>query len=121
VPPLRDRHADISLLVSHFAKKHGERHQRSIERIDRRTLRMFESYHWPGNIRELENLVERAVILSRGGTLRLEGEGLPLLAGQVSLDGQLREQEPRPWSHESRGSALTSSAFTRAAADAEYS
>jgi formate hydrogenlyase transcriptional activator len=93
VPPLRDRHADISLLVSHFAKKHGERHQRSIERIDRRTLRMFESYHWPGNIRELENLVERAVILSRGGTLRLEGEGLPLLPGQVSLDGQLREQE----------------------------
>ncbi|MGH9378733.1 MAG: sigma 54-interacting transcriptional regulator [Terriglobia bacterium] len=93
MPSLRNRHGDVPLLVSFFASKHGKRYGRLIERIDRRTMRMFESYHWPGNVRELENLVERAVIASRGGTLRLETGALLLPGSPIALDDQLQSQE----------------------------
>jgi formate hydrogenlyase transcriptional activator len=93
VPPLRERQGDVPLLVSHFAAEHGKRHDRPVERIDRRTMRMFECYHWPGNVRELENFVERAVITSRTGTLRLDHNALPLAASPVNLEGRLQGQE----------------------------
>ncbi|MGH9401610.1 MAG: sigma 54-interacting transcriptional regulator, partial [Terriglobia bacterium] len=93
MPPLRDRHGDVPLLVSHFASKHGKRYGRLIERVDRRTMKTFESYYWPGNVRELENLVERAVIASRGGTLRLETGALLLPGSPMALDNQLQSQE----------------------------
>ena len=92
IPPLRDRAGDIPLLAAHFAAKHGARHGREIERIERRTMNLFESYHWPGNVRELENLVERAVIMSRGGTLRLRG-ALAVQEAPIKLNEQLRGQE----------------------------
>jgi formate hydrogenlyase transcriptional activator len=72
MPALRERRADIPILVSHFTAKHGERHGRKIERVERRGMELLQSHSWPGNVRELENLVERAVILSRGGILRIE-------------------------------------------------
>jgi formate hydrogenlyase transcriptional activator len=69
LPPLRDRREDIPALVAHFAEIHGRRMSRQIEHIPPATLSALTSYHWPGNIRELQNLIERAVILSNDGVL----------------------------------------------------
>ena len=69
LPPLRDRREDIPALVSHFVEIHGRRMGREIEHIPAATLSALTSYDWPGNIRELQNLIERAVILSNDGVL----------------------------------------------------
>ena len=69
LPPLRDRREDIPALVNHFAEVYGRRMSRQIDHIPPATLSALTSYDWPGNIRELQNLVERAVILSDDGVL----------------------------------------------------
>lgn len=69
-PPLRDRTEDIPLLARHFTQKYAAKMGRQIERIPSDTMRYLVSWHWPGNIRELENFIERSVILSRGPDLR---------------------------------------------------
>ena len=69
LPPLRARREDIPDLVMHFAKIFGRRMGREIEHIPADTMSALSSYHWPGNIRELQNLIERAVILSNYGVL----------------------------------------------------
>jgi formate hydrogenlyase transcriptional activator len=69
LPPLRDRREDIPALVNHFAEIYGRRISRQIDHIPPATLSALTSYHWPGNIRELQNLIERAVILSDDGVL----------------------------------------------------
>ena len=71
LPPLRDRREDIPLLVRHFARQFARRMNREIDTIPSETMNVLVSYHWPGNIRELQNLVERAVILSTGGVLNV--------------------------------------------------
>ncbi|MCM3901481.1 MAG: sigma 54-interacting transcriptional regulator [Pyrinomonadaceae bacterium] len=71
VPPLRERPEDISLLVNFFAQKFAQRMKKSIETVPKETMSVLTNYHWPGNIRELQNLVERAVILSRGSSLEI--------------------------------------------------
>jgi len=69
-PPLRDRPDDIPILARHFTKKYAAKMNRQIENIPSETMRALVSWNWPGNIRELENFIERAVILSRGPSLR---------------------------------------------------
>jgi len=69
LPPLRQRREDIPALVAHFADLYGRRMSRQIEHIPPATMSALTSYPWPGNIRELQNLIERAVILSNGGVL----------------------------------------------------
>jgi formate hydrogenlyase transcriptional activator len=69
LPPLRERCADIPALVTHFVEIFGRRMGREIERIPPETMSALSSYQWPGNIRELQNLIERAVILSNDGVL----------------------------------------------------
>ena len=71
VPPLRERPEDIPLLVHFFANKFAQQMKRRIESVPKETMAALVSYHWPGNIRELQNLVERAVILSRGSSLEI--------------------------------------------------
>jgi formate hydrogenlyase transcriptional activator len=71
VPPLRDRRDDIPALVRYFVQKYARRMNRSIESIPSEALELLVRYPWPGNIRELENLIERAVILSPGSVLRV--------------------------------------------------
>lgn len=71
VPPLRERKGDISLLVRHFALKYGERFGKRIESIQQHQIEALHAYDWPGNIRELENVIERAMILSQGPELSL--------------------------------------------------
>jgi transcriptional regulator with GAF, ATPase, and Fis domain len=69
LPPLRTRREDIPALVTHFVEILGRRLGRQIEHIPQETMTALSSYHWPGNIRELQNLIERAVILSSDGVL----------------------------------------------------
>jgi formate hydrogenlyase transcriptional activator len=69
LPPLRDRREDIPALVAHFVDIYGRRMSRQIEHIPPTTMSALTSYQWPGNIRELQNLIERAVILSNDGVL----------------------------------------------------
>ena len=76
VPPLRDRREDISLLAWHFVRKYSLRMNKSIARILDETMQALTRYHWPGNIRELQNVMERAVILTQGNTLNLPPEKL---------------------------------------------
>lgn len=71
VPPLRDRIEDIKPLTNHFTKKYSEKIGKQIEKIDIQAVDALHSYSWPGNIRELQNIIERAVILAEGGTIHL--------------------------------------------------
>jgi transcriptional regulator with GAF, ATPase, and Fis domain len=69
LPALRERREDIPVLVTHFVKMFSRRMGKQVDRIPQETMAAFQWYSWPGNIRELQNLVERAVILSRDGAL----------------------------------------------------
>jgi len=71
MPPLRERQEDIPALVRYFVEKHARRMNRAVETIPAETLDLLVRYPWPGNIRELENLIERAVIVSPGPVLRV--------------------------------------------------
>jgi formate hydrogenlyase transcriptional activator len=71
VPPLRERPDDVPLLVRYFTQKFSRRMNRGIETIPAKAMARLTRYSWPGNIRELENLIERAVILSPGESLRI--------------------------------------------------
>jgi formate hydrogenlyase transcriptional activator len=71
IPPLRERHGDIPLLVRYFANRCARQMQKRIESIPAETMSRLQQWHWPGNVRELENLVERAVILSTGTVLQV--------------------------------------------------
>ena len=82
LPPLRARHEDIPALVMHFVDIFGRRMGRQIEHIPADTMSALNAYQWPGNIRELQNLVERAVILSKDGVLP---NPLPTTAPRLSL------------------------------------
>lgn len=78
-PPLRERKDDIPLLVRHFCQKHEGKVGRKITQIPDEVMRSLEAYDWPGNIRELENVIERAMILSRGETLTY-GDWIPSMS-----------------------------------------
>ena len=84
IPPLRERRDDIALLVSHYARQIGERLGKSISEVPAQVIRAFTEYNWPGNIRELQNVIERAVIVSSDGVLRLPE---PLVQGAISPAG----------------------------------
>jgi formate hydrogenlyase transcriptional activator len=86
VPPLRDRPEDIPLLVHFFANRFAQQMRKKIETVSKETMAALISYNWPGNIRELQNLVERGVILSRGSTLEIP---LPELKRQTRATNQV--------------------------------
>jgi formate hydrogenlyase transcriptional activator len=95
VPPLRDRREDISLLTCHFVKKYAQQMNKSIDRIPEEIIRALFHYHWPGNIRELQNVIERAVILTQGKTLTVPLEMLerPSSTTQANHAMTLKEAE----------------------------
>ena len=71
MPSLRERKEDIPLLIRHFVKEFSRRNDRVIDTIPSETMQALVRYHWPGNIRELQNVIERAVIISRGPVLNV--------------------------------------------------
>ncbi len=76
IPPLRERKQDIPLLVSYFVQKFAKQMQKNIESIPAAVMKALTAWEWPGNIRELENFVERAVILTHGRSLAAPLVGL---------------------------------------------
>jgi formate hydrogenlyase transcriptional activator len=105
IPPLRDRREDISLLVRYFVQKFSRRLNKTVQYVPADAMDALVSYSWPGNIRELENLLERAVILSPGKELRVPlselrsapsaatTEEVPLVASSASPVATLEEAE----------------------------
>ena len=72
IPPLRDRKNDLPLLMEYLIERYARKAGKKIKQVHGRTLELFRSYHWPGNIRELQNVVERAVILGDGPTFAVD-------------------------------------------------
>jgi formate hydrogenlyase transcriptional activator len=76
VPALRERPDDIPLLVRHFVQQFSRRISKTIDTIPSETMTTLVRYPWPGNIRELQNIIERAVILTTGPVLKVQGDDL---------------------------------------------
>jgi formate hydrogenlyase transcriptional activator len=81
IPPLRERPEDIPLLVRYFTQKYGRRMEKKVESIPAAVMKKLAAWHWPGNIRELENFIERSVILTHGSALQV-----PI--GELGRDGK---------------------------------
>src|SRR5437899_1226353 len=98
VPPLRKRKEDIPMLVEYFVKRYADKMGKQIRKIDKRTLELCQAYHWPGNIRELQNIIERSVILCSGDTFWVDAAWLssqepPRLELSGPLTETLQDQE----------------------------
>jgi len=96
VPTLRERPEDILLLAKYFIERYGAKLGKRIRRVEKRTAELLEGYHWPGNIRELQNVVERALILCDSDTFSVEKawlqpEAEPLVGLQPTLISQERD------------------------------
>ena len=92
MPPLRERMSDIPLLASHFLRKHGEKGVPPVGEITREAMRLLLRYPWPGNIRELGGVIERAVVLAEGG--RITPQDLPLELQEKALPGSAGPGDP---------------------------
>jgi transcriptional regulator with GAF, ATPase, and Fis domain len=77
IPPLRERQEDIRLLVEYFIDRYARKSGKRITTVDKKTLRLFESYYWPGNIRELQNVIERSVLLCETESFSIDESWLP--------------------------------------------
>ena len=77
IPPLRERSEDIPLLVRHFVRQFAQRMHKTIEAISSESMEALSRYPWPGNIRELQNVIERAVVVYQNGELSVETELAP--------------------------------------------
>jgi PAS domain S-box-containing protein len=98
VPPLRNRKEDIPMLVEYFVKRYADKAGKQISRIDKNTLKLCQSYYWPGNIRELQNIIERSVILGTGDTFSIDeawlsSQNSPRLESSGALTETLQSYE----------------------------
>jgi transcriptional regulator with GAF, ATPase, and Fis domain len=115
IPPLRERPDDIPLLVRHFVQQFSRRNNRGIDTIPSETMETLVRYPWPGNIRELQNVVERAVIVSRG--FGAEGaDSRPQAAGHDRRGRADAEAHGHVAEHARRGRARSDSGGARAVA-----
>jgi transcriptional regulator with GAF, ATPase, and Fis domain len=85
VPPLRERSKDIPTLVEYFVQRYARKLGKKITNVSEQTLKLFQTYHWPGNIRELQNVIERSVILCEGADFRVDENWLWSRSPQGSL------------------------------------
>jgi len=93
LPPLRERTEDIPLLVRHFTQQFAQRMSRRIETIPAQVMDALVRYPWPGNVREMQNVIERAVILSANGRLRVDPQSVAHAPAAQELHEQLETRE----------------------------
>ena len=91
MPSLRERREDIPLLVEYFVHRYARKIGKKIRRINKKTMDMLGSYDWPGNIRELQNMIERAVILSETDTLTIDKSWLTQESRQAAREKALSD------------------------------
>jgi DNA-binding NtrC family response regulator len=98
LPPLRARHGDIALLVQHFVQRYGRLTEPSIQGVDADAMRILEAYPWPGNIRELQNVIERACALADSSQITAHDlpEHLSAPVGGVGISGAAGVHLPLP-------------------------
>ena len=89
LPSLRERRADIALLVEYFIDRYARKAGKKITTVDKKTLRLFASYPWPGNIRELQNVIERSVIVCETATFSVDESWLSQRLPQKKAESQL--------------------------------
>ena len=102
-PPLRERKGDILMLVEYFAQRYAKKAGKNIRTIEKKTLERLQAYDWPGNIRELQNVIERSVILSPGEVFAVDevwlsnesSQVIPRIATPASEREMRNEREPR--------------------------
>jgi len=102
MPPLRERREDIRMLVMHLVKQISVKLGKQIESVPQSAINMLQNYDWPGNIRELRNVIERAVIITQGSKLQLtdtfdleanlEAQTVPVLQQDQEVEGETLEQ-----------------------------
>ena len=92
IAPLRQRKEDIPVLVQHFIQKYNARFGKQITTIPQKTMDILLDYHWPGNVRGLENIIQRAIIVSRGDKLEL-GDSIPLKKSHPTNDDLITFEE----------------------------
>ena len=100
LPPLRERKEDIPLLIDHFLKKYSEENQKKISDISKEARILLLRYPYPGNVRELENLIERAVVLCRGEVITTQDFPFHLQEGKSESQWEFRRKEkafPNLW------------------------
>ncbi len=112
VPPLRERREDVPLLVRYFVQKFSRRQNKTVEYVPADVMDALVNYSWPGNIRELENLIERAVLLSAGKELRvplaeLKAASAALAAAPGSAESSGSSSSPAPTTSSSSGQIAT--------------
>jgi len=96
VPPLRERAADIPLLVSFFLQRFAKKFGKPVKKVPEDTMRRLAAYAWPGNIRELQNVIERAILLSPGDTLMLAPDFGPAPTPSVGTEVTRLSSKPAP-------------------------
>jgi two-component system, NtrC family, response regulator AtoC len=92
VPPLRERKHDLSKLIQHFVRHYAAKHARKVERVSQPALAMLQAYEYPGNARELANIIERAVIVATGKVI--EEHDLPV-GLKAAVSAQQRKEKPQ--------------------------
>ena len=104
IPPLRLRSGDIPLLVAHFVQKFADKMSKQISKVSLDAMETLMRYPWPGNIRELQNLIERAVILTRGDVLQVPElpsvtpiQTAPVTLAEAERDHILKVLEESNW------------------------
>lgn len=97
LPPLRDRGEDIPVLVNHFLERYSSQYQKPVLKIGNEVIRSILAYEWPGNIRELQHIIERAVIMCDSGKITIADLRLPVqhnsITGNSSLNLEMLEKE----------------------------
>jgi len=95
VPPLRERKDDILMLVEYFVQRYANRAGKNFQSIDKTTLDLLQSYEWPGNIRELQNVIERSVILSSGEVFSVDESWISKERSGLASKGELEPRSER--------------------------
>jgi DNA-binding NtrC family response regulator len=94
-PPLRDRKDDLLMLVEYFVRRYGSRAGKAIRSIDKKTVERLQAYDWPGNIRELQNVIERSIILTANDVFTIDESWLPTPSGRRGPQSAPSASAPR--------------------------
>ncbi|WP_437201489.1 sigma 54-interacting transcriptional regulator [Planctomicrobium sp. SH664] len=113
LPPLRERREDIYELTLHLLRRSSEKCGKNVLRIDDTALKALQDYHWPGNIRELQNVIERAVVMAEEETMRLADLPVEIRHPQLSVSQPMPSDNLRPAIYEMPGARSTQIALRR--------